>query len=47
MLAPHEGGDTNRVSNGPSIALLAVPAIISASAALAGVGLNSALSRRA
>jgi hypothetical protein len=35
------------VSNGPSIALLAVPAIISASAALAGVGLNSALSRRA
>jgi hypothetical protein len=35
------------VSNGPSITLLAVPAIISASAALAGVGLNSALSRRA
>lgn len=35
------------MSNGPSIALLAVPAIISASAAFAGVGLNSALSRRA
>jgi hypothetical protein len=35
------------VSNGPSIALRAVPAIISATAALAGVGLNSALSRRA
>jgi hypothetical protein len=35
------------VSNGPSIALLAVPAIISACAALAGVGLNSFLSRRA
>jgi hypothetical protein len=47
MLAPHGGGDTSTVSNGPSIALLAVPAIISASAALAGVGLNSALSRRA
>jgi hypothetical protein len=35
------------VNSGPSIALLAVPAIISASAALAGVGLNAALSRRA
>jgi hypothetical protein len=47
MLAPHGGGDTSTVSDGPSIGLLAVPAIISASAALAGVGLNSALSRRA
>jgi hypothetical protein len=35
------------VSSGPSIALLAVPAIISACAALAGVRLSSALSRRA
>jgi hypothetical protein len=35
------------VSNGPSIAVLAVPAIISAGAALAGVGVNAALNRRA
>jgi hypothetical protein len=35
------------VSSGPSIATLAIPAIISASAALAGVALNAGLSRRA
>ncbi len=35
------------MSNGPSIATLAIPAIISASAALAGVALNAGLSRRA
>lgn len=35
------------MSSGPSIATLAIPAIISASAALAGVALSAGLSRRA